>query len=125
MTSALSRISRSSRTSRPPNAATFLGSQSRIQLNNQAQKLTHHRFDRPEQMQLQVADDPEEAGFVDATGHISSGVYEELQEFIDCCRTGSQPLVDGQAGKMGVAVCLAAQESIQRGEMVTIEEILD
>ena len=100
------------------------GSKGRIDTLNQVQRLVCQRFDKDERTELEVPDAEEEAGFVDAAGHVNRGVYTELREFIVSCRTGSRPLVDGGAGRMSVAVCLAAQESIHRKEMVTIEEIL-
>lgn len=102
-----------------------VGSRGRIDTRNQAQKLIHHRFDIPERTEMDVADKAGEAEFVDAAGHINRGMYPELREFVECCRTGRTPLVNGRAARMNVAVSLAAQQSIDRGEMVTIEEILD
>ena len=101
------------------------GSTGQIDTYNQSQKLIHQRFDIPERTEMDVADAPEEAGFVDAAGHVNRGVYFELRDFIDCCRSGQRPLVDARAARMSVAVCLAAQESIARNETVTLEEILN
>ena len=103
----------------------LVGDAGRIDTFNQTQKLIHHRFDMPERTEMDVADAPEEAGFVDAAGHVNRGVYFELRAFIDCCRSGNTPMVDATAARMSVAVCIAAQESIRRNQMVTLEEILD
>ena len=100
------------------------GSSGRIDTLNQAKKLTHHRFDLPERTEIDVPDFPDEAGFVDASGRLDRGIRPELLHFIECCRTGQQPLTDGESARLSVAVCLAAQQSIRRGEMVTIEEMV-
>lgn len=100
------------------------GSNGRIDTFNQARKLIHHRFDLPERAEIDVADSPDEAGFVDAAGRLDRGILPELIHFVECCRTGGTPLTDGPSARMNVAVCLAAQESIRRGEMVTIDETL-
>ncbi len=101
-----------------------VGNGGRIDTWNQAQKLVHHRFDLPERTEMQVADSPDEAGFQDAAGRIDRGIWPELEHFVECCRTGATPLTDGPSARMSVAVCLAAQESIKRAEVVTIEEML-
>ena len=98
------------------------GSGGRIDTLNQARKLVHHRFDLPERTEIDVADYPDEAGFVDAAGRLDRGIQPELKHFVECCRTGQSPLTDGPSARMSVAVCLAAQESIRREEVVTIEE---
>ena len=100
------------------------GSGGRIDTLNQARKLIHHRFDLPERTEMDVADSPDEVGFVDAAGRLDRGIQPEWIHFVECCRTGQQPLTDGASARMSVAVCLAAQLSIRRGEMVTIEEIV-
>ncbi len=102
-----------------------VGSKGRIDTRNQAQKLIHHRFDIPEQTEIDVADIAGEAEFIDAAGHINRGMYPELRDFVECCQTNRTPVVDGRAARMNVAVSLAAQQSIDRGKVVTIEEILD
>ena len=100
------------------------GSGGRIDTLNQARKLIHHRFDLPERTEMDVADSPDEVGFVDAAGRLDRGIQPEWIHFVECCRTGQQPLTDGASARMSVAVCLAAQQSIRRGEMVTIEEMI-
>jgi predicted dehydrogenase len=101
-----------------------VGSAGRIDAFNQAQKLIHHRFDPPESTEIDVTDSPEEVVFVDAAGGMDRGIRPELKHFVDCCQAGRKPLTDGPSARMSVAVCLAAQESIRRSEMITIEEIL-
>lgn len=101
-----------------------VGSNGRIDTKNQAIQLDYHRFEPREQSSEQVPDPDDEAGFQDASGRVDRGIKAELAEFVDCCQTGRQPLNDGPAARMNVAVCLAAQESVRRGEVVTIEEML-
>lgn len=101
-----------------------VGTNGRIDTWNQSLKLVHHRFDLPDRTEMQIADSGDEAGFRDASGRFDRGIGPELEHFVECCHTGSRPLTDGPSARMSVAVCLAAQESIKRGEMVTIEEII-
>lgn len=103
----------------------IVGSGGRIDTKNQAIHLEYHRFDPEEHTTEQVPDPDDEAGFQDASGRVDRGIKAELAHFLDCCRTGSQPLNDGAAARQNVAVCLAAQEAIRRGKVVAIEEILN
>ncbi len=98
-----------------------VGTDGRLDSFNQAMRLVHHRFSVPDRMEMTVGDVPGESGFVDAAGHVSRGVYAELREFVACCRSGGQPAVDGQVGRLGVAVSLAAQEAIRRREVVHLD----
>ncbi|MEZ6126364.1 MAG: Gfo/Idh/MocA family oxidoreductase [Planctomycetaceae bacterium] len=102
-----------------------VGSNGRIDSWNQAIRLDHHRFQPREHSSSLVPDPDDEAGFQDASGRIDRGIRAELRHFIDCCQTGSAPLNSGTAARMTVAVCLAAQESIRRGQVVEIDEILN
>ena len=102
----------------------MVGSNGRIDTKNQAIHLSYHRFIPPEHLDEQVPDPDEEARFTDASGRVDRGIGSELAHFIDCCLTGATPLNDGPSARLNVAVCLAAQESIRRGEVVTIAEIL-
>ncbi|MCP3694980.1 MAG: Gfo/Idh/MocA family oxidoreductase [Planctomycetaceae bacterium] len=102
-----------------------VGSAGRIDTLNQALQLVHHDFETATRHEIEVTDSIDEAGFTDASGRIDRGILPELEHFIDCCRQGTQPLTDGPSARLSVAVCLAAQESIRRGAMVTLEEILD
>lgn len=102
----------------------IVGSGGRIDTKNQAIQLEYHRFDPPERTSEQVPDPDDEAGFQDASGRVDRGIKAELIHFLECCRTGATPLNDGKSARLNTAVCLAAQESIRRGEVVTIEEIL-
>ena len=103
----------------------IVGSGGRIDTKNQAIQLDHHRFDPQEHTTEQVPDPDDEAGFKDASGRVDRGIKAELAHFLDCCRTGSTPLNAGAAARMNVAVCLAAQESIATGGVVTIDETLN
>lgn len=101
-----------------------VGSGGRIDTKNQAVRFEYHRFDPPEYISELVPDPDDEAGFTDASGRVDRGIKAELSHFLNCCRTDSQPLNDGKSARMNVAVCIAAQESITRGQTVTIEEVL-
>ena len=101
-----------------------VGTAGRIDTKNQAIHLEYQRFDPSEHTEETVPDPDDEAGFQDASGRVDRGIKAELAHFIECCQTGSAPLNNGPAARMNVAVCLAAQESIRRGEVVTIEDIL-
>jgi len=96
----------------------------RIDTKNQELKLIHHRFDIPDRTEMHLADAGDDANFVDGSGRVDRGIGPELRHFVQCIASGEKPLNDGQSAKMSVAVCLAAQESIQRKESVWIEEIL-
>jgi predicted dehydrogenase len=102
-----------------------VGNGGRIDTLNQALQLVHHDFQTATRNEIDVTDSIDEAGFTDASGRIDRGILPELQHFIDCCQQGTRPLTDGPSARLSVAVCLAAQESIKRGAMVTLEEILD
>lgn len=51
-------------------------------------------------------------------------VQEELAEFVHCMRTGSRLEVDGAQALRSVAVVLAAVESANTGEPVSVDELL-
>ncbi|MCH2128710.1 MAG: Gfo/Idh/MocA family oxidoreductase [Pirellulaceae bacterium] len=99
------------------------GTDGRIDTFNQARKLIHHRFDVPERTEMDVADYPDESAFTDAAGRLDRGIQPELFHFLECCHTGKRPLTDGTSARLSVAVCLAAQESVRRGQVVAIEEL--
>ena len=102
----------------------IVGSGGRIDTKNQAIHLEYHRFDPAEHVAEQVPDPDDEAGFKDASGRVDRGIKAELAHFLKCCRTGTPPLNDGKSARLNVAVCLAAQASIRRGEVVTIAEMI-
>ncbi len=102
----------------------LVGDAGRLDTWNQAIRLSYHRFDPSEHFEERVPDPDDEAGFQDASGRVDRGIRAELQHFLDCCRSGAQPLNDGSSARMNVAVSLAAQESIRRGEVVSIDEML-
>lgn len=101
-----------------------VGNAGRIDTRNQATWLSWHRFDTRQHTEECIPDPDDEARFQDATGRFDRGIRAELAHFLHCCRTGEQPLTDGTAARLNVAVCLAAQTAIQRGEVVTMDEIL-
>lgn len=101
-----------------------VGSGGRIDTKNQAIQLDYHRFDPAEHTSETVPDPDDEAGFKDASGRVDRGIKAELVHFLHCCESGAMPLNSGESARWNVAVSLAAQESINRGEVVTIEEIM-
>ena len=100
------------------------GSLGRIDTRNQDLSLTHQRFDFPDRTEMQIADSAEDAGFVDASGRVDRGIRPELVHFLQCIRENQKPLNDGAASRLAVAVCLAAQESILRKEVINLGDFL-
>ncbi len=100
------------------------GDKGRIDTKNQALELMYHRFDVPEREGWRISDEDDADHFVDGSGRVDRGIKPELEHFVDCIREDRQPLNDGPAARLAVAVCLAAQESIRRRETVMIAEIL-
>lgn len=101
-----------------------LGTSGRINTFNQAIRLEYHQFDSAETESHLVPDPDDEAGFTDASGRVDRGIKAELEHFVDCCRTGREPLNDGCAALNNIVICLAAQESIRTGQVVSIETLL-
>jgi len=97
----------------------IVGPGGRIDTQNQAIHLSYHRFDPPEHTEETVPD-PDEARFTDASGRVDRGIKAELEHFLNCCRTGAQPLNNGRSARQSVAICLAAQESIGTGKTVEL-----
>ncbi|MCA9066072.1 MAG: Gfo/Idh/MocA family oxidoreductase [Planctomycetaceae bacterium] len=102
----------------------LVASNGRIDSRNQALHLEWHVFEPREHHQETVPDSDDEAGFRDAAGRVDRGIRAELIHFLECCQNGTTPLNDGRAALMTVAVCLAGQESLRRGEVVAIDEVL-
>lgn len=48
---------------------------------------------------------------------------EEIRHFLDCVRTGRQPISDGIAGRKAIAIATAAYESARSGRAVRISEV--
>ncbi|MEM9017519.1 MAG: gfo/Idh/MocA family oxidoreductase, partial [Verrucomicrobiota bacterium] len=86
-------------------------------------ELSYHSFTSEESEVRQVPDDDDAANFVDGSGRVDRGIGPELRHFVDCVRSGQEPLNDGRSARLAVAVCLAAQESILRKETVWLEEL--
>ena len=101
-----------------------VGTNGRIDTRNQAIHLSYHRFDPREHFEEQVPDADDEAGFRDASGRVDRGIKAELAHFVDCCRTGTKPLNNGESAKQNVAICLAAQEAIKTGQVVNMVDFI-
>lgn len=100
------------------------GEKGRIDTKNQALELVYHRFDVPDRLRMQIADEGDAANFTDSAGRVDRGIGPELEHFVECVRERKAPLNDGRSARLAVAVCLAAQESIKRRESVEMVEIL-
>lgn len=97
-----------------------VGTNGRMDSKNQALELTITPFDDQPSETVLVPDPDDEAGFKDASGRVDRGIKAQLIEFVDCCRSGRQPLNNGPSARANVAVCLAAQESIKSGSVVQL-----
>ena len=100
------------------------GDRGRIDTRNQDLELVYHRFDVPDRLRMQIADEGDAANFVDGSGRVDRGIGPELEHFVDCIREGKRPLNDGESARLAVATCIAAQESIRRRQSVEMAEIL-
>lgn len=51
------------------------------------------------------------------------GYHRELEAFVDCVQTGDEPPIDISEGIAAIRLSLAAIESVDRGEPVTVSEV--
>jgi len=98
------------------------GNLGRIDTKNQALELSHQRFDTPDRVTLQIPDDGDATNFIDSSGRVDRGIGPQLRHFVSCIREGKEPLNHGAAARDSVLLCLAAQESIKRGEAIDLAE---
>lgn len=98
------------------------GAKGRIDTENQALRLVHHRFDLPDRTEMRISDAPEDANFVDSSGRVDRGIRPQLVDWLSSCNEGAPVMNNGNAARQSVAICLAAQESIRRREFVEIAE---
>ena len=98
------------------------GGKGRIDTENQALRLVHHRFDLPDRTEMRIADAPEDANFVDSSGRVDRGIRSQLVDWVASCSTGAPVMNSGESARESVAICLAAQASIQRKEFVEMAE---
>ena len=98
------------------------GDAGRIDTRNQALELVWHPFDERSPERVEIPDEGDAANFIDSSGRVDRGIGPELRHFVECVRTGAEPLNDGRSARLAVAVCLAAQESIKRRESVEMAE---
>lgn len=101
-----------------------VGDRGRIDTRNQALQLEYLAFDSGERRTQLVPDADDEVGFRDASGRVDRGIRAELVHFLECCRTGVKPLNSGESARRNVAVCLAAQQSIRTGNVVTMADMM-
>jgi predicted dehydrogenase len=59
---------------------------------------------------------PETRHWPVVNGRIGGAARLQLEHFLECVTTGTPPLVDGQAGRVALAVCLAAEASLTNDE---------
>ena len=45
----------------------------------------------------------------------------EIEHFIECSKTGAEPIASGEAGKKAIAICRAVKKSAEIGQPVDIE----
>lgn len=98
------------------------GDLGRIDTKNQALELIHQRFDTPARVTRQIPDDGDATNFIDSSGRVDRGIGPQLRHFVNCIREGKEPLNNGAAARDSVMLCLAAQESIKRGEAIDLAE---
>jgi myo-inositol 2-dehydrogenase / D-chiro-inositol 1-dehydrogenase len=96
------------------------GTAGRIDTRNQALSLSLQRFDGSPAESRVIREPDDAANFVDGSGRVDRGIGAQLEHFVRCIREGRKPLNDGLAARRAIQVCLAAQDSIRRGESVTL-----
>ena len=76
-------------------------------------------FDSAETIRYAFRSDPQ---------HMNEGHYPgadafqaEIEHFIECSRTGTEPIASGEAGKKAVAICRAVKKSAEIGQPVDIK----
>lgn len=55
---------------------------------------------------------------------VEDGYYIEMNEFVNCILQNTEPSVSGEAGKMAVAIGIAAEKSADSGQPVMLKEVL-
>ncbi len=86
---------------------------------NGVAEVTGH-FDSAEKIRYAFRKDPNNVHEEVYTG--VDAFSAEIQHFIECSKTGKEPITNGKAGKRAVAICRAVKKSAQTGEPVEIEE---
>ena len=76
------------------------------------------RFDSAETLRYSFRDDPETLQEENYPNFDSFGA--EIEHFIECIQTGSEPRASGEAGMKAVAVCRAVKRSAEIGEPVVL-----
>lgn len=88
-----------------------------IATDNGVAEVSGH-FDSVEKIRYAFRKDPN-----NAKEEVYSGVdafVEEIKHFIECSRTGKEPIASGEAGKKAVAICRAVKKSAEIGEPVKV-----
>ena len=75
-------------------------------------------FDRVETLRYSFRNDPETLQEENYPNFDS--FRAEIEHFIECIRTGSEPRASGEAGMKAVAICRAVKQSAETGKPVTL-----
>ena len=75
-------------------------------------------FDNPEQVRYVLRSDPARVVSLELGGQ---DLFElEIAHFVECIRSGGEPLVTGEDARASIAVCLAVKESARTGKPVRL-----
>ena len=76
------------------------------------------RFDSAEVIRYALRSDPENVHEESYPG--ADAFRAEIEHFIECSKTGAEPIASGEAGKKAIAICRAVKKSAEIGEPVEI-----
>ena len=77
------------------------------------------RFDSAETIRYALRSDPEN---VHEENYPGAGAFRaEIEHFIECSKTGAEPIANGGAGKKAIAICRAVKRSAEIGEPVDVK----
>ena len=77
------------------------------------------RFDSAETLRYSFRNDPET---LEEENYPNFDAFQaEIEHFIECIQTGSEPRASGEAGMKAVAICRAVKRSAEIGEPVVLE----
>ncbi len=76
-------------------------------------------FDSAETIRYAFRSDPQHMHEENYPG--ADAFKAEIEHFIECTRTGAEPIASGEAGKKAVAICRAVKRSAEIGQPVEIE----
>ncbi len=76
------------------------------------------RFDSAEVIRYALRSDPENVHEESYPG--ADAFKAEIEHFIECSKTGAEPIASGEAGKKAIAICRAVKKSAEIGKPVEI-----